>query len=77
MECWNNGIVVKAVWSYFFQFGWKVGKYLSGQNIKGSGVLPYPELFKTLIDFFQCDATLRPNVPVFHLSIIPIVSKTN
>ncbi len=40
---WNNGMLEL----------WKIGKYLTGQNIKGNGILPNPELFKTSVDVFS------------------------
>jgi hypothetical protein len=55
LECWNAGKVecwvkkldyipikptIPSFQSYFLQFEWKVGKYLTDQNMKGSGVLP-------------------------------------
>jgi hypothetical protein len=66
----------------------KVGKYLTGQNIKGSGVLPNPELFKTSVDVFSIhdgfisSITIFSNAmqhgdPIFQYSIIPIVSEAN
>ena len=41
-SAWNNGMLEL----------WKIGKYLTGQNIKGNGILPNPELFKTAIYVF-------------------------
>jgi len=32
---------------------WKFRKYFIGQNIKGNGILPDPEVFKTSINVFS------------------------
>jgi hypothetical protein len=74
---------IDAVGSNFLEFEWKSGEYFIGQNIKGNGILPDPEFFKTSIDVFsihdgfilyhidfQCDAkkTQYSSIPLFHHS---------
>jgi len=44
---------IDAVGSNFLDLEWKFRKYLIGQNIKGNGILPDPEFFKTSIDVFR------------------------
>ena len=38
---------IDAVGSNFLELEWKFRKYFIGQNIKGNGILPDPEFFKT------------------------------
>ena len=72
------------------EFKWKVGKYFTGQDVKGNRVLPHPEFLKPSIDVFSIHDVLisqivllfnnmedKPNIPLFQHSIIPIVSEAN
>jgi hypothetical protein len=81
---------IDAISSYFLEFEWKVGKHLTGQDVKGNRVLPNPELLKPSVDVFSIHDVLisqivlffngmqdKPNIPVFQHSIIPIVSEAN
>jgi len=77
---------VNAISSYFLEFEWKVGKYFTGQDVKGNRILPNPELLKPSIDVFSLhdlfisqivtffnEVEAEPNIPTFHYSNIPIV----
>jgi len=44
---------IDAVGSHFLELEWKFGEYFIRQNIKGNGILPDPEFFKTSIDVFS------------------------
>jgi len=81
---------IDAISSYFLEFEWKVGKYFTGQDVKGNRILPTPELLKPSIDVFSLHDFFisqivtffnkmkdKPNIPLFQHSIIPIVSEAN
>jgi hypothetical protein len=63
MECWNNGLKTHNFCVWIKGFG--INSYITGQNVKGNRVLPYPELLKPPIDVFSIHDVVISQIVLF------------